>query len=102
MTAAVEAATGVVSSVSGSATVPTGVVTNGQFCVSTPTYSVFTIGWPAAGSPVAVLQAGTTYALTYQISTTVTFYSFQVKVGQATPPYTQIACRRSRTYLPRR
>ena len=93
----------------------TGVVTNGQFCVSTPTYSVFTIGWPAAGSPVAVLQAGTTYALTYQISTTVTLYSFEVKVGQATPPYTQVdyqntrtrrflgrACRRSRTCLPRR
>jgi len=68
----------------------TGVVTNGQFCVSTPSYSVFTIGWPAAGSPVAVLQAGTTYVLSYQISTTATLFTFEVKVGQATPPYTQV------------
>jgi len=47
-----------------------------------------TIGWPANGSPVAVLQPGATYQLTYQISTTATLYTFQVKVGQATPPYT--------------
>jgi hypothetical protein len=67
-----------------------GVVTNGQFCVTVPTSDyAFTIGWPTSGSPVATLQAGVTYELYYQISTTMTFYTFQVKVGQATSPYTQ-------------
>jgi hypothetical protein len=65
-------------------------VTNGQFCVNVPLgdYAI-TIGWPASGSPVAVLQAGVTYELYYQISTTTTLYTYQVKVGQATSPYTQ-------------
>ena len=66
---------------------PTGVttaVTNGQFCVTVPSSMLFTIGWPANGSPVAVLQPSTTYELYYQISTTATFASFAAKVGSAT------------------
>jgi Carbohydrate binding domain len=62
----------------------TGVVTNGQFCVTeSNTYTAFNIGWPAASSPVAVLQASTTYELYYQISTTTALYSFSAKVGSA-------------------
>ena len=62
----------------------TGVVTNGQFCVTeSNTYTAFNIGWPAASSPVAVLQASTTYELYYQISTTTPLYSFSAKVGSA-------------------
>jgi hypothetical protein len=64
-------------------------VTDGVLCVSIPTFVAITIGWPANGSPVAMLQAGGTYELQYQISTTATLYTFEVKVGQATPPYTQ-------------
>jgi hypothetical protein len=68
-----------------------GTVTNGQFCVAVPvTDYAITIGWPASGSPVAVLQAGVTYELTYQISTSASFYTWQVKVGQATSPFTQV------------
>jgi hypothetical protein len=62
----------------------TSAVTNGQFCVTEPTsYTGFNVGWPTTSSPVAVLQASTTYELYYQISTTAPLYSFSVKVGSA-------------------
>ena len=38
---------------------------------------------------MATLAATTTYEFFYQMSTTVTLYSFQAKVGQAVSPYTQ-------------
>jgi hypothetical protein len=64
-------------------------VSNGQLCVSIPTYVSVTIGWPATGSPVAVLHQGKTYYFSYQISTTATLYTYEAKIGQATSPYTQ-------------
>jgi hypothetical protein len=67
-----------------SSTDATSSVTNGQFCVTEPTsYTGFNIGWPTTSSPVAVLQASTTYEFYYQISTTAPLYSFSAKVGSA-------------------
>jgi hypothetical protein len=52
--------------------------------------SSVTLGWPSDQASAVSLSAGTSYRLSYQVSTTAALSGFQAKVGQAVPPYTGV------------
>jgi hypothetical protein len=63
-------------------------VINGAVCVTVGTEQLYTVGWPASGSPGVALQAGN-YVLSYKASTSgpLALFSFTAKVGGAALPF---------------
>ena len=69
---------------------PTYAVTNGQLCVTMPTYGSVTLGWPSDPASAFALSAGSSYTFSYQASTTAKLPGFEAKIGQAVTPYTGV------------
>jgi len=63
-------------------------VINGAVCVTVGTDQLYTVGWPATGSPGVALQPGN-YVLSYKASTSgpLALFSFTAKVGGAELPF---------------
>ncbi len=62
----------------------------GKLCMQLAAYSAATIGWPLDAATAVALAGGISYTLSFQASSSAPLASFQVKVGQAVPPYTGV------------
>ena len=63
-------------------------VVNGELCLTVGEEQLYTVGWPASGSPGVALQPGN-YVLSYKASASgpLALYSFTAKVGGAALPF---------------